>query len=58
MRLLLIFAFAATVSALGVPGVSVTGAAVAAECTGDNCPPPAGQGRGRDCEHEKERATS
>jgi hypothetical protein len=31
--------------------------AVAAECSGENCPPPAGQGGGHDCEHEKKDET-
>jgi hypothetical protein len=34
------------------PGVVRT--AQAQECTGENCPPPSGQGRGHDCERNED----
>jgi hypothetical protein len=57
MRLFLIAACAAAVSALGMPGFVQVHKASAAECTGQNCPPPAGQG-GHDCERDKQDQTT
>jgi hypothetical protein len=55
MRFFLIVASVAS-ALLGPPGFSVVQSAVAAECSGSNCPP-AGQG-GHDCEHEKKHPTT
>jgi hypothetical protein len=55
MRFFLIVASVAS-ALLGLPGFSAIHSALAAECTGTNCPPP-GQG-GHDCEHEKRQPTT
>jgi hypothetical protein len=54
-----LFFTVATVAAalLVMPGFSAVHPAHAADCTGENCPPPAGQG-GHDCEHEKKQPTT
>jgi hypothetical protein len=59
MRLLLIPACVLSLFAFD-SAVPLTGQAVAAECTGENCPPPAGsgQGRGGHCDHEKQEQTT
>jgi hypothetical protein len=57
MRLFLIAAAAAAASVSGIPVFMTTPAASAAECTGANCPPPAGQG-GHDCQGKKQEQTT
>jgi hypothetical protein len=59
MRLLLIPACVLSLCVFGSMGPLKTDA-VAAECTGENCPPPAGggQGRGGHCDHEKQEQTT
>lgn len=57
MRLFLIAACALSIGGFGMPGFAPVGAASAAECTGQNCPPPSGQG-GHDCEREKQEQTT
>jgi hypothetical protein len=59
MRLLLIPACLLSLSGFGSVGPVKSGA-IAAECTGENCPPPAGggQGRGGHCDHEKQEQTT
>jgi hypothetical protein len=57
MRLFLIAAAVAAVAASGIPASVVIPAASAAECTGANCPPPAGQG-GHDCQRKKQEQTT
>jgi hypothetical protein len=54
MRLLLNATFTAGLSI--VPGAPALDRAEAAGCTGENCPPPAGQGR--DCERERQEQTT
>ena len=39
-----------------VPGLSLAGQAQAAECIGENCPPPTSQGH--DCERERQEQTT
>jgi hypothetical protein len=58
MRLLVILAGLLLASGLWPGGVSVVGTAAAAECSGQNCPPPEGQGRGHDCHKRQEQPTS
>jgi hypothetical protein len=41
----------------GIPAFVTIPAASAAECTGENCPPPAGQG-GHDCKSKKQEQTT
>lgn len=55
MKLLVISALAAAACVVSVPGFSVHKAG-AAECTGENCPPP--PAGGHDCHHDKEQTTS
>jgi hypothetical protein len=57
MRLFLIAAAVAAAAASGISVFATIPAANAAECTGANCPPPAGQG-GRDCDHKKQEQTT
>jgi hypothetical protein len=57
MRLLIILA-GLTVATGFLPSASPVVRAAAAECTGENCPPPAGQGRGHDCHKRQEQPTS
>jgi hypothetical protein len=57
MRLFLIAAAVAAATASGVPGFVAIPAASAAECTGANCPPPAGEG-GHDCQRKKQEQTT
>jgi hypothetical protein len=57
MRLFLIAAAVAAVAASGIPAFVTIPAANAAECTGANCPPPAGQG-GHDCQRKKQEQTT
>lgn len=57
MRLFLIAACALWVGGVGIPGFATVHAARAAECTGQNCPPPSSQG-GHDCEREKQEQTT
>lgn len=54
-----LFFTVATVAAalLGMPGFAAVHPALAADCTGENCPPSGGQG-GHDCEHEKKQPTT
>ena len=54
MRLTLIAAMLAALAA--VPAAGPVSQAQSQECTGENCPPPVGQG-GHDCEHEKKEQT-
>lgn len=58
MRLLLVSACAAMI--VTVPAISGpwTGVAAAAECTGENCPPPSGQGSGHDCHRKRQEQTT
>jgi hypothetical protein len=56
MRFFLIVASVAS-ALLGLPGFAAVHPARAADCTGENCPPPGGQG-GHDCEHEKKQPTT
>jgi hypothetical protein len=59
MRLLLVTATVLSIFALGAIGLPGLNAAGAAECTGENCPPPAGgQGRGGHCDHERQEKTT
>ena len=58
MRLLLMAAAVAATSLSGLPGLVTIPTANAAECTGANCPPPAGQGGGHDCERKKQEQTT
>jgi hypothetical protein len=57
MRLFLIAAAVAATTVSGIPAFVPIPAASAAECTGENCPPPAGQG-GHDCEGKKQEQTT
>jgi hypothetical protein len=57
MRIFLIAAAVAATVASGFPAFVTIPAANAAECTGENCPPPAGQG-GHDCEGKKQEQTT
>ena len=54
MRLTLIAAMLAALAA--VPAAGPVSQAQSQECTGENCPPPVGQGD-HDCEHEKKEQT-
>ena len=58
MRLLLVSTFLLSTCAFTTGAGPLVGSATAAECSGENCPPPASQGRGRDCEHEKQEQTT
>jgi hypothetical protein len=53
MRLFLTVA-TVTAALLGTPGFAPVHPAHAADCTGENCPPPGGH----DCEHEKKQQTT
>jgi hypothetical protein len=58
MHLLIVCASAAlivTVPGIGVPRAQI---AAAAECTGENCPPPSGQGSGHDCHRKRQEQTT
>jgi hypothetical protein len=57
MRLLLASAFLLSVCAFAAGGSPVVSPASAAECTGENCPPPAGKS-GHDCERKKQEQTT
>jgi hypothetical protein len=57
MRRTIILASAILFSVLSVPGAFDIRSAGAAECSGENCPPPS-QGQGRDCEHERKEQTT
>jgi hypothetical protein len=57
MRFFLIAAAVATAVTSGIPAIVTIPAASAAECTGENCPPPDGQG-GHDCDREKQDQTT
>lgn len=54
MRVVLAAAVLAALAGLLASETGVPGAAQAQECTGENCPPPAGQGRGHDCERNED----
>jgi hypothetical protein len=56
MRYFLIATCAAATCILGGSGFPSVRPAISAECTGQNCPPPAGQGH--DCEHKKQEQTT
>ena len=57
MRLLLIAACVLSIGGFAIPSFVSVDDASAAECTGQNCPPPSGQG-GHDCEREKQEQTT
>lgn len=50
MRFVIAAAISIALASLLAPETGALGPAQAQECTGENCPPPSGQGRGRDCE--------
>lgn len=54
MRLVIAAAMVIVLAALLAPQSGFVGPAQAQECTGENCPPPSGQGRGRDCERDED----
>jgi hypothetical protein len=54
MRVILTAAMLIALAGLLGPQTGVTAAAQAQECTGENCPPPAGQGRGSHCEKNED----
>jgi hypothetical protein len=54
MRLVLAAAMSIALAGLLTPETIAVGPAQAQECTGENCPPPSGQGRGRDCERNED----
>jgi hypothetical protein len=54
MRVVLAAAVLVALAGLLAPEIGASGAAQAQECTGENCPPPAGQGRGHDCERNED----
>ena len=53
MRVILAAAMLIALAGLLGPQTGVT-AAQAQECNGENCPPPAGQGRGSHCEKNED----
>jgi hypothetical protein len=53
MRVVLTAAMLIALAGLLAPPTGVP-TAQAQECTGENCPPPAGQGRGSDCEKNED----
>jgi hypothetical protein len=58
MRLLIILAGLTFATGLLPSTLPLVRTATAAECSGENCPPPAGQGRGHDCHKRQEQPTS
>jgi hypothetical protein len=58
MRLLIILAGLTVATGFWPAGLPIVNIAAAAECTGENCPPPAGQQRGHDCHKRQEQTTS
>jgi len=55
MRLVLAAAaMSIALAGLLAPETGVVRNAQAQECTGENCPPPSGQGRGHDCERNED----
>ncbi|MBB6354234.1 hypothetical protein ACFFTN_04410 [Aminobacter aganoensis] len=58
MRLLLFILSTASLLAATGAGPMHVSPAQAQECSGENCPPPSGQGSGRDCESKKENTVS
>jgi hypothetical protein len=57
MRILLVAACILSIGGFGIPGFAPVNDAHAVECTGQNCPPPSGQG-GHDCERKKNEQTT
>lgn len=58
MRLLLFIISVTGIVAASSVGPMPVSSAQAQECSGANCPPPSGQGSGRDCESKKENTVS
>jgi len=54
MRVVLTAAILIALAGLLAPRTGVSATAQAQECTGENCPPPAGQGRGSHCEKNED----
>jgi len=54
MRLVLTAAMLLALAGVLAPETGAIGTAQAQECTGENCPPPSGQGRGHDCERNED----
>jgi hypothetical protein len=58
MRLVIILAGLTLATGLWLSASPFASTAAAAECSGQNCPPPAGQGRGHDCHKRQQQPTS
>ncbi len=54
MRVVLAAAVLVALAGLLAPQTGAPGSAQAQECTGENCPPPAGQGRGGHCDRNED----